>query len=293
MLDIYADFLFKTVQKHQLDEVNSVADAQAKIILQMMLTKILHLKSIIAGINYTSENGVSLNDIIDPTALAVLIRNVYETVGMFNLIYRTTTTADEKLILYNLWVHAGLSYRQKFIAIITTDENKQKAQEEKQMMDDLVKEIKNTNLYSSLSEKDQNKVLQKVKDKDYLMKFENGEVVFLHWHNLASLMGIKEGLLDQIYTYFSLYSHPSNVSIFQFADMFEKKDPAFVFMTTFNLKNLFILISSFIADYISLFPKVQATFDGLPLINQLAINFHNKYARGEAYSINDSWKQLG
>jgi len=111
LLDIYADFLFKTVQKHQLDDVDTVADAQAKIILQMMLTKILHLKSIIAGINYTSENGVSLKGIIDPTALAVLIRNVYETVGMFNLIYRTTKTSDEKLIIYDLWVHAGLSYR--------------------------------------------------------------------------------------------------------------------------------------------------------------------------------------
>src|SRR5258708_4370327 len=130
---------------------------------------------------------------------------------MFNLIYRTTKTPDEKLILYNLWVHAGLSYRQKFIAIITTEENIQKAKEEKQMMDDLVKEIQNTKLYVSLAEKDQNKIHQKIKDKDYLMKFENDEVVFIHWHHLASLVGITDGLLDQIYTYFSLYSHPSNV----------------------------------------------------------------------------------
>ena len=127
------------------------------------------------------------------------------------------------------------------MSIISTEENKQKAQEEKQMMDDLAKEIQNTKLYALLPEKNQNKILQKLKDKDYLMKFDNGEVVFIHWHHLASMMGIKDGLLDQIYTYFSLYSHPSNVSVFQFADMFEKKDPAFVFMTTFNLKNLFIL----------------------------------------------------
>jgi hypothetical protein len=80
--------LFNTVQIHQEDNVYTVANAQAKNVLQMMLTKILHLKSIISGINYMSENGAELKDIIDPTALAVLLRNVRETAGMFNLIYR-------------------------------------------------------------------------------------------------------------------------------------------------------------------------------------------------------------
>lgn len=292
LLKIYSSFFFKTLQKHQQDEVDTTANAQAKIILQMMLTKVLHLRSVIAGIHYIGEDGTELKEIIDPTSLAVLIRNVYETVGMFNLIYRSTTTPDEKLILYNLWVHAGLSYRQRFAAVATSGENKKKAEEEKQLMEQLVNEIKATALYKDLNEKNQNKILQKIKDKDYLIKFDGKEVIFLHWQDLTTLLGI-ENLLDKIYTYFSLYSHPSNVSVFQFADMFAKTSPEFIPITTFNLKTLFVFVSCFIADYINLFPKVLATYNELPLVHQIAINFHNKYARGNKYSINDSFKQLG
>ena len=280
LLDIYSNFFFRAIQIHQMDEVDSVSKAQAKIVLQMMMTKTLHLKSVISGIHYTAEDGGELKGIIDPTIVAALIRNVYETVGMFNLIYRTPQSSDEQLILYNLWVHAGLSYRQRFTAIITTEENKKKSDDERNMMQNLVNEIENTTLYKGLSEKNKNKIQQKLRDKDYLLKFENGEVLFLHWHQLANVMGITGGLLDDIYTYFSLYSHPSNVSVFQFADMFRKENPEFLQITIFNLRNLFILISVIVADYIVLFPQVLNTFNNLPLIHQLAINFHNKYARG-------------
>lgn len=284
---------FRTIQNHQLEPVNSVADAQAKIVLQMMFTKTMVIKGVISGINYRSSNGGELNGIIDPIALAALVRNIYETVGMFHLIYRHTNNPDEKLILYNLWVHAGLAYRQKFTEVVTTQENFDKAEEERQMMASLVTEIENTALFQSLSERNKGKILQKIRDKDYLMRFENQEVKFIHWHHLAGTMGIKDGLLDQIYTYFSLYAHPSNVSIFQFADMFSVGEPAFMHIANFNLRNLFILISTFIADYIILFPSVLQTFNQLPILSQLAINFHDKYARGDEYSINDSWKVLG
>ena len=46
LLDIYAEFLFKTVQNHHQEAVYTQAEADAKLIIQMMLTKVLHLKTI-------------------------------------------------------------------------------------------------------------------------------------------------------------------------------------------------------------------------------------------------------
>jgi len=293
LLDIYADYFLQTVRNHHKEPVKTIADREATMINQMMLTKILHIRQVVGGVTFTSSDGTTLNEIIDPTIVAALIRNVYETVSMFNLIYRHTKTEDEKLILYNLWVIAGLNYRQKFDSLITTPENEQKLKEEKQQIDRYVSEIENTQLYIGLDQKDKDKIQNKIKEKDFKIRFDNNKVVFLHWQELSDAMGMKHGLFDKIYTYFSLYSHPSNVAVFQFGDMFYNEDKAFLGLTNYNLKNLYVLLSIFIADYIHLFPNVLKTFESQPLINQLVINGQNRLLRDDEYSINDTYKQLG
>jgi hypothetical protein len=292
LIDIYTEFLFNAVKNHHDEPVYKHSDADAKMVLQMMMTKTLHLKSIVKGISYKAKDGSTLNNIIDPTIVASLVRNIYETVAMFNLIYRHTKTEDEKNIVYLLWVHAGLKYRQRFEDVITTEENKEKYENEKAQLDKIVQEIESIELYKNLDEKNQNKIKTKLKEKDYLLELNGKEVNFLHWHELVDKMGIKEGLLGNIYTYFSLYSHPSNVSVFQFADMFKKGDESFLELTNFNLKLAFFLFSIFIADYINLFPNVLETFNSLDIRDQIVINFYNTVARNESFSINDSAKAV-
>lgn len=292
LLDIYAECLFLIVKNHHKEPVCSYADADAKMVVQMMLTKVLHLKSVVTGISYQAKDGTSLNKIIDPTIVASLARNIYETTGMFNLIYRCTKSKEEKEILYLLWVHSGLKYRQRFESDITTKENKKQIEEEKEQIDKIVATIEENSLYKSLDKKNQEKIKKKLKEKDYLVKFEDKEVTFLHWHELTKPMGIQKGLFENIYTYFSLYSHPSNVAVFQFNSMFKKGEEAFLDLTNFNLKIVFMMLSIFIADYISLFPTVIKTFDSLEIKDQIVINSHNTLARNQDYSINDSWQAV-
>ena len=122
------------------------------------------------------------------------------------------------------------------------------------------------------------------------MRFEDKEVVFLHWHELTKIIGIKDGMLDDIYTYFSLYSHPSNVAVFQFADMFKLGEEAFPQLVNFNLKIAFFMFSIFIADYIQLFPTVLQTYEKMSLRDQIVINFHNTMTRNYDFSINESYR---
>ena len=209
---------------------------------------------------------------------------------MFNLIYRNTKTKDEKTIIYSLWVHAGLAYRQRFQSVIRSEENQSKADEEKKSMEKIVEIIEGTELYKQLDEKNQNKIKARIKDKEYLMMFNDKEVAFLHWQQLTEVMQIREGVFDKLYTYFSLYSHPSNVSVFQFADMFKLGVEEFPRTVNFHIKHFFMLTSLFVADYIKLFPTVQKTFDSLSIRDQIVINFHNTFLRGQDFSINESWQ---
>ena len=292
LMDIYIDLLFKIVLNHHEEPVYYQADADAKIVVQMIMTKSLNLQKVVHGISYQTKDGASLNKIVDPTIVACLIRNLFETVAMFNLIYRDTKTKDEKNILYSMWVYSGLQYRQRFESEITTEENQKKMEDEKKSLEQIVKNIEATQLYQELDETNQNKIKTRLKRKEYLMRFNDKEVVFLHWQELTNVMQILPGLFDNIYTYFSLYSHPSNVSVFQFADLFNKDDEEFPRMTNFNLKYFFALTSIFIADYINLFPTVQKTYDNLNIRDQIVINFHNTLFRGPEFSINDSSKAV-
>lgn len=293
LLDIYANFFFEGVMKHNYEKVNSQAEADARIVFQMMMTKVLHLKNVLNGVEFVSNKGKKLNNIIDPTIVASLIRNIYETTGMFNLIYKESKTKEEREIKYLLWVHAGLSYRNRFDGVITTQENKEKLESEIQQMADIKKSIENSPLYKKMDDKNKGKIQTMLKKKDYLIRFENENVVFLSWRELVSTMEIKPGKLDTIYTYFSLYAHPSNVAVFQFANMFEKENSAYKDIVNFNLQVAFMMLSVFIADYISLFPNVLETFEEMGLVEQIAINFHNTQARGHGYDINEAWKATG
>jgi hypothetical protein len=292
MLDIYAEFFFNTIKNHHDEPVFSQADADAKMIIQMMLTKVLHLKSVISGISYKSRDGSILNKIVDPTIVASLIRNIYETTAMFNLIYRYTKSVEEKEILYLLWVHAGLKFRQRFENVILTEENRTKHKAEKAELETIVSIIEANTLFLKLDEKNRGKIRTKLNERDFLVKFEGTDVVYLHWHQLTTTMGIKELLLGDIYTFFSLYSHPSNVAVFQFSEMFKKGEESFAQMTNFNLKIAFFMFSIFIADYIQLFPSVLKTFETMEIRDQIVINFHNTTTRNEQYSINDAFNSL-
>lgn len=292
LINIYLNYMIQVINNHHDDEVYSYADRDAKMINQMMFTKVAHIKRIVEGISFQSNEGVQLNTIIDPTIVALLIRNVYETVAMFHLIYRRTKNEDEKAIIYGLWVHAGLMFRQRFENVITSAENRKKFEHEQKQLEQIKIEIQETNLFKELTQKNQNKILTKLREKDYKIWFNHKDVEFLSWQEITGVMGLKNDLLDNLYTYFSLYSHPSNVAVFQFVNMFNKGDVPFMRITNHNLTNLFVLLSIYVADYINLFPIVNETYNKLSIRDQVVINFHNMTMRGDEYSINEVWKEL-
>ena len=292
MVDVFRDFLFEVILKHQQDEVTSQADADAKIVVQMMLSKLIHIRKLLEGAGIESPKG-KLNPIVDPTIIASLVRNIYETVGTFNLIYVHTKSSDEKVILYNLWVIAGLKYRQRFITNAKSQESTEKFEAEKKEIEVSIQQIEATGLYKGLSEENQAKIKDRIKSKEFRVKFENNEVKFLRWQDLCDVLGFKEGFFDNIYTYFSLNAHPSNVSIFQFREMFGKETEAFKELTLIDMKFCFSMFSSFVADFIKVFPKVKETFDKQSIRDQILLNFYNRLMRGDSHSINDAWKNLG
>jgi hypothetical protein len=281
-LGIYCEYFCCVTRYETTIGEKEISRHEAKLVNQMIFTKALTLKKMLEGINFQSKTGIVLNSIIDPTIVAMLIRNLYETVFMFNHIYVQPKTDSERLISYKLWVYSGLSYRQRFEKYAITEDAQIKCKEEKKEMDSLQKEIQD---YYKLPEND--KTIFKILRKDCKIKFDNGRINSLSWKTIAINAGLRDDFFDEIYNYLSLYAHPSNVSVFQFNDLFKSCE-----MVVHNLKYAFMFLSVFIADYIKVFPDILKLFEALPIEWQIAINFKNTLAREEQMSINDSFNKL-
>ena len=197
LIDIYLKFLFMIVRDHQMEKVNSQEKAEARMINQMMFAKVAVLKDTLKGIEFCYEN-THLNNITDPTIIASFIRNIYETVALFNLIYIYPKNENEKKILYNLWVHSGLKYRQRFKNVAKSAVSIEKLESEKQEIENLKSEIRNTELYKSLDKRNKNKIETKIKEKDYKIRFQQENVEFLSWQDLTKTLGIEIPFFDTI-----------------------------------------------------------------------------------------------
>lgn len=291
LLEIFSNCLFNLIESNHNTPVTNLPDNDAKLLAQMMLTKTLYIKNNLKPISYLGRNNAIIIDLIDPTIIASLIRNIYETSGVFNLIYRNTTNPNEKELVYNLWVLSGLKYRQRFSYKQFSKEIHDKQAEELKQIEHLQNDIISSDLFISMDQKDQKKISNAIKEKKYLIIITNGHVNHTSFKDLVNIMGVRdEIILNEIYTYFSLYSHPSNVSVFQFGAMYNDERKSFLSLALFNVRLSIFFLSIFIADYLFVFPNMNLIFNKLPIRDQVVINFFNTFTRGYDYSINDTWK---
>lgn len=294
ILDMFIQCFWDIMEKHRKDKVNGEREREAKLVLQMMFSKLLHLKKWLEGINFKSRSRNSgINDFIDPTIISALVRNIFELVCLFHLVYRIPETEDEKQILYKLWVIAGLKYRQNFTDVAFSKESQEKAAKERLAIDQLISEIENTSLFQNMDERNQEKIRNRIKAKDYKIKIIDNKVKFLSWQDIANEFTTSAGsdVFKRMYTYFSLNSHPSNVSVFQFKDMFKNENETMK-MIVFNLKFALNFSSIFLADLIKMFPTMLLTFERKTTLEQALLNFNNRLLRGDFYSINNAMNKL-
>lgn len=293
LLDKYISAYLEIVLKHNYDSVSTQAEADSRIAFQMFVTKALGIKKLLLGVEYDDGNN-HLNRIIDPTILITLIRNMFEALCAFELVYVLPNTTDKKLIVYNLYKISGLKYRQRFYSDEMSDDYKNQYESEKQDIEEYIQQIKETELYRTLlTKKEKSKIDTSIKDRYYQIVINESNIVKkCAWGDIPPLFGIKLDFFKIMYTYFSLNAHPSYISILQFRDMFKLNNSEFLKISLTAMKSCFVLLSICLADYIRIFPQVMNTYESFSLEDQILLNFHNRLARGEEYSISDKWKLL-
>ena len=282
ILDILMNSIFSLSIKHHTDPIDFVEQKYAKIFSQMIFTKLFNIRENLNGVNFSNDEFHFKKDIIDTSLLANNIRNLFETVCLFNNFFIQSTDKDELILKLNIWEYSSLKYRLKLESQATTEEQKSLLEKDKKKVNSLKSNIENSKIYKELDEKNQHKIQNILKSKDFKFSIIKGEIKVYDWQKLADNLPDTKKAIPLLYTILSFYSHPTWKSVYDFGNSFTE-EKIWIENSQDLLRYTYILSSIFIIDYIKYFPKSETSFNELEPLDTYLIEFYNYLIRGEDY----------
>lgn len=258
-LDVVLDAYF-VIMGTQRPIVHNAREQYAQIILQMFFTKGLAASKLLEGISY-SHGEISLNPIIDHTLLFIVARNLCETLTAFELICMIPDSEEKRTIMENLFESSGYKYRLRLYSPEMQVTHKEQYESEKEIIRNAKQAIIRTNYFNALSIEQQKDFKKLIKRKKYQVMLFDDAFQELSWQEALSSYVAPNGLFDNIYTYFSLQTHPSIIAMNQFNQAFEKEDPEYPRLCITATLYILSFMSMFLQEYISIFPVAKTIYD--------------------------------
>lgn len=285
------DLAFKIINPVHIKTVGNLRTRQnqdAMILFQMAISKSLAIMSLIDGVQYKNRVTGASTTILDPTTIAALTRTQFEAFSTFHNIYNSNVDQNIVDLLHDFWVIAGLKERQKGF-----DSNNSlfqaKAEKEKKEIDQLLIRVQANPIFQNEAKEKQAKVLNWVDKRKFEITYRKNKLVLLTQKDMFISAGVNNKFENQ-YSLLSWFVHPSNVSVMQFGQMFEKnfnEEHAFSFLHISR-----IIISMLIVEYCEYFKIAKEEFQKLPKIDQLLVYVDNKTFRSEHSFSSAVWKDL-
>lgn len=280
-LRVMLDFYFDVIKSKEGSKATSYVDDDRNIWMQTLFSEGIQFLSLLDGVGYIK--GIDrLNPIVDPSVLFSVARRIYESVIAFELLFIIPDSEDKKTILYNLFMAHGLSERLKNLDEKMLSHNTERVAEEQNEIDDCLKEIEGTKLYSNLNQQTKNSIKNAFGKKFRYIFNEDNSLEFVKYEDADKLLRIKNNMLKGTYSFFSLHGHPSYVSIFQFRDAFKIGNRADIsLMAPHATQCVLAFMSIFIVDYMNLVPEIKTMYDKLEEPRRFAIGMYEDAMRGE------------
>lgn len=280
-LRVMLDFYFDVIKSPEGRKATSYIEDDRNIWMQTLFSEGFHFLSLLDGVGY--NKGIDrLNPIVDPSVLFSVARRIYESVIAFEILFVIPDSEDKKAILYNLFMAHGLSERLKNIDEEMRSHNPERVAEEQKDIDECLREIEGTDLYSELDQQTKNIIKNAFGKKFRYIFKEDNSLEFVNYDDADILLRIKNNMLKGTYSYFSLHGHPSYVSIFQFRDAFNNDSRADIsLMAPHATQCVLAFMSFFIVDYMKLVPEIKTMFDKFEEPRRFAIGMYEDAMRGE------------
>lgn len=182
---------------------------------------------------------------IDHASVTVVARAAFESYLTFYYVFVASSEVEEKRFRYKLWELGGLLDRQRLPC--SSEEHMQILSSEKEMIDSMREEIRETELYKQLPGKVQEKAM------------EGNWRLSKSWADLAEIARFDRDYFAGIYSYLCSYAHSSNLSVLQIGEAESREAQAALAQVWLGFG--LVLMSHFIFAYVSLYPKAGNVLD--------------------------------
>lgn len=141
-------------------------------------------------------------------------------------------------------------------------------------------EIEETTLYQHLDAQAQNALQQKI-GKSYRIRFtEEGTFQKVNFEDAYKYFGVKDNPYHGVYSYQSLYAHPSYLFLCQFREAYKDNCQGSVDLAKFTTQCVLSYVSIFIIDFIKLNSELQNWFNNQDSNRQFLIGLYEDAMRG-------------
>jgi len=285
-------YIIKEIFKDFPAKDRSMMQQDAMILFQMTISKGVAVLDLFNGLNHTHsfDSTIRMKGFKDPMSMSVIVRSQFEAFCNFNNIYLSSDNPDVQKLLYDLWVLSGLNYRQSFVRNDMEMEHQEKAKKEEERIKSIMNEFEANPVFLSLDEKNQKQLLDGIEWKKFQFIYTGEKFTKNGWSGLMKRAGVMN-VFDKLYAEMSLKSHPSNVSVFQFAQMFDNGTNNSA--ASFSLEISKIIMAFTISDFIKYIPQAMPFFEKLPKMNQILVCQTNSYLREKKWLISNVHSEYG
>lgn len=253
MLSLSKSMRGKTV-KHEYDNY-------ANLMFQMILSKAIYLRRNIDTIKIQDGSDYLIYD--DPAVVLNIVRQLYEAICIFAIVFCIPETEDKRMILFNVYATTGLRKRSNFDFRNHQEEAEQKLRADREAMDLMLTEIEESEYYSQLDSKNK-KALRKFYDGyDFapFVLFDDFQLSDkVKFEDIPKYLDIKETITQDVYRYLCTHAHSSYYSLLQFSQWYEKngvKCKMYHDVIAIQVKFACMMISVSIDEYIKRFPELH------------------------------------
>lgn len=261
-LDWLIDFYFKVMVALRPVGFKDEFRAEMSLGVQMMFTKAKSFRNLLGGFSHT--DGIrTLFKLIDHTVLFTLVRTAYEQLCAFELVNIIPDTQEKQFVMENAYIASGLVSRHRLFTEDALKRNMEILNEEQNVIDDCKDRIHNTELYKSLTEKEQRELDKTIFTKgEYQILFDQGKFnPHVGWDQVRDYIGLDTDILHGLYKYACNMAHPSYLSVIQFKEAY--KGNAMNNLKETAIMQFTAIMSVYIGDFLSAFPEVRHVYDEL------------------------------
>jgi hypothetical protein len=265
------------------DEFSSSRLQDSNLLLQKILLNGYSMFKLISGIqipNIEYNNYVTFND---PITLNAILRSLLETYLTFHFFNFAELEAENE-IRYKIWSYFGLYNRSK-IKITSpslTDQYRIVQENDAKEMDQLLSEIKDSDLFLKLCDAKKRSLLEDLQ-RNWKIKFYDKSYRKLGYQDLLNDIGLRIEFYDNQYNYLSWATHTTSILIYQLRQMYDQS------WDRLELHNCLIKACSLIAmstmDLISNDNDYLLSYNLLSQEHKDLLNFYSYYFRGDNFTI--------